>query len=380
MIHTKLIKDIDSCDYSRCGRTDKGVSAFGQVIGVKVRSNQPINSELLDVDNIDDVLPGHIFRVKMPNGNIRTITEIDYDVAINRSLPDDIRVYSAVAVPSGFSARFDCHGRLYRYFFVKKSLDIAKMQIAANKLVGDHDYRNFCRIDTARQTYERTIHSFDIIQCEDHETVEQSQQMYRFEIRGGAFLWHQVRCMVQILFFVGEGREEPEIIDTLLDIETMPRKPQYDMASDTPLCLQDCLFKKMDCRYTPLCMYHVYSHLNTLWEEAALKTAMLRSNLDMLESFPVNPKRVIYELDHFAPKLEQLMTERGYMDMSGVPWKHIHPLLPLSAKNKYMPLSTRETGFSVQERKDQMNERKRRRVEMDDQLRKARLAQNNTSG
>ena len=31
----------EGCEYSKCGRTDKGVSAFGQVIGIRVRSNRP---------------------------------------------------------------------------------------------------------------------------------------------------------------------------------------------------------------------------------------------------------------------------------------------------------------------------------------------------
>lgn len=34
-----LIENRASCNYSRCGRTDKGVSAFGQVISLDVRSN-----------------------------------------------------------------------------------------------------------------------------------------------------------------------------------------------------------------------------------------------------------------------------------------------------------------------------------------------------
>ena len=29
---TKLVEDLQNCNYSRCGRTDKGVSALGQVI------------------------------------------------------------------------------------------------------------------------------------------------------------------------------------------------------------------------------------------------------------------------------------------------------------------------------------------------------------
>ncbi|KAL8676524.1 MAG: hypothetical protein Q9224_007277, partial [Gallowayella concinna] len=32
----------EGCEYSKSGRTDKGVSAFGQVIGIRVRSNRPL--------------------------------------------------------------------------------------------------------------------------------------------------------------------------------------------------------------------------------------------------------------------------------------------------------------------------------------------------
>ena len=32
----------EGCQYSKCGRTDRGVSAFGQVIGIRVRSNRPL--------------------------------------------------------------------------------------------------------------------------------------------------------------------------------------------------------------------------------------------------------------------------------------------------------------------------------------------------
>ena len=30
-------------------------------------------------------------------------------------------------------------------------------------------------------------------------------------VKGMAFLWHQVRCMVAILFLIGENLEEPEV-------------------------------------------------------------------------------------------------------------------------------------------------------------------------
>jgi hypothetical protein len=37
----RLVSDRRSCNYNRCGRTDKGVSAFGQVISLNVRSSFP---------------------------------------------------------------------------------------------------------------------------------------------------------------------------------------------------------------------------------------------------------------------------------------------------------------------------------------------------
>lgn len=183
LVRTKLIADIDSCGYSRCGRTDRGVSAFGQVIGVRVRSNLPSNAKLLDVESIDEVRAGEKFRVELPSGQIKTITEIDYPTHINRSLPPEIRVYSVVKSSPEFCARFDCRGRVYRYFFVKNELDIGKMREAAQLLVGPHDYRNFCRIDPNCHTFEREIKSFEIVQCEGNEARDPAHQMYRFEVR-----------------------------------------------------------------------------------------------------------------------------------------------------------------------------------------------------
>ena len=43
--------------------------------------------------------------------------------------------------------------------------------------------------------------------------------------------------MVAILFLVGEGKESPEIVTDLLDLEKTPRRPNYEMASDAPLLL-----------------------------------------------------------------------------------------------------------------------------------------------
>lgn len=48
--------------------------------------------------------------------------------------------------------------------------------------------------------------------------------------------------MVAIMFLVGQGLEKPSLVKELLDVEKHPRKPLYEMASDQPLVLWDCMF------------------------------------------------------------------------------------------------------------------------------------------
>nr|GMD50137.1 tRNA pseudouridine(38/39) synthase isoform X1 [Ipomoea batatas] len=88
--------------------------------------------------------------------------------------------------------------------------------------------------------YRRHIISFEMFPC--NESFE-SDQLWVMKIRGSAFLWHQIRCMVAVLFLIGQGFESPNVIDLLLDIERMPRKPQYIMAPEIPLVLQCCEFE-----------------------------------------------------------------------------------------------------------------------------------------
>jgi tRNA pseudouridine38/39 synthase len=71
-------------------------------------------------------------------------------------------------------------------------------------------------------------------------------KVYYFHVRGSAFLWHQIRHMVAILFMVGQGLERPKLVTQLLDVEANPRRPNYTMAEEVPLVLWDCIFPKVD--------------------------------------------------------------------------------------------------------------------------------------
>lgn len=64
--------------------------------------------------------------------------------------------------------------------------------------------------------------------------------MYVTTIKSQAFLWHQIRCIMSLLFLVGEEKESPDIILELLNVEKNPRKPEYNMASEVPLNLYYC--------------------------------------------------------------------------------------------------------------------------------------------
>ncbi|ONL98529.1 tRNA pseudouridine synthase [Zea mays] len=227
----------ESC-YSRCGRTDKGVSATGQVISLYLRSNiKDVGGDMLDERS-----------------------EIDYVKVLNRILPRDIRVLGWCPVPADFHARFTCLSREYKYLFWKGDLDILEMQKAASKFIGEHDFRNFCKMDAANvSNYRRHITEFTISACDRRSN---NDELCSMTIKGSAFLWHQVRCMVAVLFLIGQGLESPSVVDSLLDIMKTSRKPQYKMAPELPLILQSCLFDKANFMCSADASRSLTEHLN----------------------------------------------------------------------------------------------------------------------
>lgn len=106
--------------YSRGGRTDKGVSAAGQVVALELRSKG-----LAGADPVDEK------------------DEYDYCNIINSAMSENVRVIGWKTIDPEFSARFSAKSRTYKYFFVRRrgELDMGRMREAAGYLVGDHDFR-----------------------------------------------------------------------------------------------------------------------------------------------------------------------------------------------------------------------------------------------
>lgn len=220
---SKLIENRNECDFSVCGRTDRGVSGMCQVISLVSRS-----LIARGVGVIEDSGPCISERQDVPD------EEMDYVSALNRNLPRDIRVLAWSPVSPDFSARFMCCKRSYEYYFPESGLDIKSMIDAGNRLVGVHDFRNFCasRIEKDTVTFIREI--FEVV-VSDVDSCDHHSKLCRISISASGFLYHQIRFVMSILFMVGRGYESPSVVDDMLDLSKTPAKPQYQLAADFPL-------------------------------------------------------------------------------------------------------------------------------------------------
>lgn len=255
---TCLIEKREVANYHRCGRTDKGVSAFSQTISLDVRSKFPPDQQMLP-QSLNN--------------------ELDYCVMLNQSLPQDIRCITWHPAEQDFSARFNCQERIYRYFFPRRTLNIAAMEDGCRHLVGTHDFRNLCKMDVANGvvSFMRSITSATIQQVDNGSAPENPHSMMFLEIRSNAFLWHQIRCIMAVLLLIGLNREDPQVIQELLDVEKNPRKPQYSLASDIPLNLYGTVFEEKDNwiinQHT---LERVIKDVETQWTFCSIKSTMMQ--------------------------------------------------------------------------------------------------------
>lgn len=309
--------------YSRCGRTDKGVSAAGQVVGLWLKSAftseaswdeegvEKLETKDLPKDSLQKLQvycpPRKKSKKNKSNSNLgqsttnspkrtfRTMTELPYDKILNSVLPPEIRVMGWTPVTDEFSARFSATTRTYRYFFTDTSMNLDKMRVALKLLEGEHDFRNFCKMDVEHvYNFVRKIHYARVhVECVTNTTIEESEgkidsdrgsRVCYFEIHGQAFLWHQIRCIVSILFLVGRELEEPSIVTELLDIEKYPGKPSYDLADERPLVLHHCGFPALQLGYSVANLWNLNCSLHKQYEVCLLAVflallAMIRARL-----------------------------------------------------------------------------------------------------
>lgn len=143
----------------------------------------------------------------LPEPIIHLENKLDYLKMLNSNLPDDIRILSYKMVDDSFNARFDCIKRVYKYFFFENDMDMEKVKEAAKLFPGEHDFRNYCKIDVLQtMVYTRKIFSLDIEEVkreEESASCDTRMKLYVATIVGKSFLWHQIRNIMGILFLIG---------------------------------------------------------------------------------------------------------------------------------------------------------------------------------
>lgn len=144
--------------------------------------------------------------------------------ALNRRLPEDIRIQSSMEVAADFHPRKRACTKYYEYrilnrefeqpefrlnsCFFRRKLDVERMKAACPFFLGEHDFKSFCSIHTQAETTVRTIYDLH---------VEQDGDLIRICVSGNGFLYNMVRILAGTLIQIGAGACEPEEIPAMLE-------------------------------------------------------------------------------------------------------------------------------------------------------------------
>ena len=226
------------------GRTDAGVHATGQVVHFDLPADR---SASLD-----------------PSALVKSC---------NSLLGSSVVVREAGVAPSGFDARRSATSRRYRYLVVNAAvadpllahltwqvadpLDLRTMAAGSDALLGEHDFRAFCRrvpgstaddaihrrVIDARWTRlsgppqpvaDRLVERVPDPEC-CPDLVPRVGILYAFEIEANAFCHQMVRSLVGTLVDVGRGRLRPS--DVLAIIRSADRRQASQPAPPQGLTL-----------------------------------------------------------------------------------------------------------------------------------------------
>lgn len=147
--------------------------------------------------------------------------------ALNRRLPEDIRIQRAVQVAEDFHPRRCESRKTYEYRILNTQfplpqkrlyahwtyydLDVERMRQAAERLVGEHDFKSFCSVNTQAESTVRTIYELNVYR------EENSPEEIVIRVTGSGFLYNMVRIIAGTLIEAGRGRLEPDDVGRMLE-------------------------------------------------------------------------------------------------------------------------------------------------------------------
>ncbi len=157
--------------------------------------------------------------------------------AINGKLPRDILVRSAELVDDEFDPISGAIEKEYTYTFATgydrplwdrryvfhtwHELDIARMQRAAELLVGEHDFASFAQINHGRKTTVRRVFGCSVEAIGSGSPTQAAQfpgttERLRVRVSGSGFLYNMVRILAGTLMEIGRGKADPEQIPAII--------------------------------------------------------------------------------------------------------------------------------------------------------------------
>jgi tRNA pseudouridine38-40 synthase len=198
------------------GRTDAGVHAVSQIAHLKV-------SELKT-----------------------NITPRQIQHGFNDLLPHDINIVKVLNAPENFHARHDAIQRYYLYqistrrtafaknfvWWIKDNLDAKAMREAAQMLVGRHNFRSFCEVESEKDP--------TIVKVEQAEVFTEGD-LILFRLGASHFLWKMVRRIVGMLAEVGRGNLSYDGFQRLLKFPS--NAPAKFTAPPSGLFLEKVLYR-----------------------------------------------------------------------------------------------------------------------------------------
>jgi tRNA pseudouridine38-40 synthase len=147
-----------------------------------------------------------------------------WTMGANTHLPPTVAVRWAQPVAADFNARFSARSRRYRYrlrnrrarpalearqlAWERLPLDADAMHVAAQALLGEHDFNAFRSSQCEAQHARRNM--IEIVVTRHGDDVH-------IEVEANAFLHHMVRNLVGSLLLVGRGERPQEWMGELLD-------------------------------------------------------------------------------------------------------------------------------------------------------------------
>jgi tRNA pseudouridine38-40 synthase len=192
LLENNYIQDTNKSIFRYASRTDKKVSALGNVIAFN--TDKSLDNIFLDIDNQEDIL-----------------------------------FYGLKKVETDFYPRY-AKQRIYRYYLKKNEYDIDTIISAASIFTGEQNFRNFARIESGKNPV-RTIENIIIENVGDFLIIDFIAQ---------TFLWNQIRRIVSAIEKVGQGKLKKNHIEEALNNPS--GKVDFGLSSPIPLVLEEIIY------------------------------------------------------------------------------------------------------------------------------------------